>query len=234
MSTPLFVCHLGQIAYEEAFDLQVQLVQQLAESDSMREGYLLLLEHPPTFTVGRSGSGDNVLASAEELERRGARLLRVNRGGDVTFHGPGQVVAYPIVRLERQARDVHRYLRLLEEVVIRTLSRFGVHAHREPAYTGAWVGDEKIAAIGVAVRRWITYHGVSINVATDLSYFDMIHPCGILDRGVTSLAKVMGCRAVEPIGPGEVARAFAEEFAETFGMTLARARVEDLVPHVPA
>lgn len=216
MADPLFVCHLGRIEYGRAFDLQTKLVDRLVTDDAASHGYLLLLEHPPTFTIGRSGSDDSVRVSAEQLAARGAKLLTVNRGGDVTFHGPGQVVAYPIVRLERQGRDVHRYLRELEETIIRTLAQYEVEGHRKPGLTGVWVGEEKVGAIGVAIRRWITYHGISINVDVDLSYFDLIHPCGIRDRGVTSLARILG----RQVDPAAVADAFAAEFGDVFGAEL--------------
>ena len=224
LADSLLVCQLGRIEYGRAFDLQTQLVERLVSNETAPSGYLLLLEHPPTFTIGRSGSDDSVRASADELAARGAKLLRVNRGGDVTFHGPGQVVAYPIVRLERQGRDVHRYLRDLEETIIRTLAQYGVEGHRKPGLTGVWVGEEKVAAIGVAIRRWITYHGISINVDVDLSYFDLIHPCGIRDRGVTSLASILG----RQIDPAAVAATFAAEFGDVFGVELSHIAPHDI------
>ena len=224
LADSLLVCRLGRIEYERAFDLQTKLVDGLVSDDAAPYGYLLLLEHPPTFTIGRSGSADNVRASAEQLAARGAKLLTVNRGGDVTFHGPGQVVAYPIVRLERQGRDVHRYLRQLEETIIRTLGKYRVDGHRKPGLTGVWVGEEKVAAIGVAIRRWITYHGISINVDVDLSYFDLIHPCGIRGRGVTSLARILG----RQVDPAAVADAFAAGFGDVFGAELLRIDPHDL------
>ena len=202
--------------YEPAFDLQKKLVERLACDDAVRDGYLLLLEHPPTFTIGRSGSTDNLLASPEEIARRGAALINVNRGGDVTFHGPGQVVAYPVIRLQKESLDVHRYLRQLEESVIRTLACFGVEGSRKKGLTGVWVAEEKVAAIGVAIRRWIAYHGIAVNVTVDLSYFDMIHPCGIRDRRVTSLAKILG----RDVDIAKVADAWAAEFGKVFEMAL--------------
>lgn len=202
--------------YEPAFELQTKLVERLACDDAMHDGYLLLLEHPPTFTIGRGGSADSLRVSPEEIARRGATLVNVNRGGDVTFHGPGQVVAYPVLRLHKEGLDVHRYLRQLEESVIRTLAHFGVMGERSPGLTGVWVADEKIAAIGVAIRRWIAYHGVALNVTVDLSYFDLIHPCGIRDRGVTSLSKVLG----RPAEVAEVADTWAIDLGEVLDMAL--------------
>jgi len=212
--TPLRVCHLGRVDYDRTFALQQQLVERLAQSDADEAGYLLLLEHPPTITIGRSGSDANVLATTEQLAERGVQVVAVNRGGDVTFHGPGQMVAYPIVRLLGEARDVHGYLRVLEQTIIQTLSHFGIEGHRDDINTGVWVGRDKVAAIGVAVRRWITYHGAAINVTTDLSSFDMIVPCGIRGRGVTSIAKLTG----RDVSTDEVACLFAREFADVFGM----------------
>lgn len=222
----LHVCQLGLIEYDRAFELQLRLVERLcahaAADESPREGYLLLLAHPPTFTIGRSGSDANVLAAPEQLEAAGARVLHVNRGGDVTFHGPGQVVAYPIVPLER--RDVHRYLRQLEEAIIRTLAHYGIDGHRDDANTGVWVGRDKLAAIGVAIRRWIAYHGIAINVVTDLSYFDMIVPCGVHGRGVTSMSLLLG----RDVATEDVAERFSDEFASVFGMTPRPAALEAL------
>ncbi len=212
MALPLKVCRLGLIDYDRAFALQQRLVERLARQAEPAEGYLLLLEHPPTFTLGRSGSERHVLASPAELEAAGARLIPVNRGGDVTFHGPGQLVAYPIIPLRGRGRDIHAYLRRLEEAIIRTLARFGVEGRRDPINTGVWVGRNKLAAIGVAIRRWITYHGAAINVATDLRYFDMIVPCGVRGRGVTSLSRVLG----REVSLEEVADRFVEEFAVVF------------------
>jgi len=225
LADPLLVCHLGCIEYEQAFDLQTQLVDRLVSDQASPYGYLLLLEHPPTFTIGRSGSDGSVRASADQLAARGSKLLSVNRGGDVTFHGPGQVVAYPIIRLERQGRDVHRYLRALEETIIRTLVQYGVEGHRKSGLTGVWVGEEKIAAIGIAIRRWITYHGISINVDVDLSYFEFIHPCGIRDRGVTSLARILG-RQVDCVA---VANAFAAELGSVLGAELRHVNPSDIL-----
>jgi lipoyl(octanoyl) transferase len=154
---------------------------------------LLLLEHPPVVTLGRGGDGSHVLLEPEELERRGIELHETGRGGDVTFHGPGQLVGYPVVRLPPERRDAHRYLRDVEQALIRTAAVYGIEARRRPGWTGVWVGEEKLAAIGVRLNTgWITSHGFALNVTTDLSYFDAIVPCGIPDRGVTSLEKLLG------------------------------------------
>ena len=152
---------------------------------------LLLVEHEPVFTLGKGGRQDHILISLQEMARRGISLHRVDRGGDVTFHGPGQVVAYPILDLTAHGRDVHLYCRKLEEIGLRILSDYGLMGRRMPGLTGVWVGEEKIMAIGVGVKRWVSFHGLAFNVNTDLEYFRLIHPCGIKDRGVTSLARLL-------------------------------------------
>ena len=162
--------------------------------------HLLLLQHDPVFTLGRNARQENVLFPAEALRERGFDVFETGRGGDVTYHGPGQVVGYPIIDLSPDRRDVHRYVRDLEEVMMRTCADYGVEAGRVEGLTGAWVGRDKIGAIGVRIARWVTSHGFAFNVATDLSAFDLIVPCGIRGRGVTSLERLLG-RPV-PIGRG--------------------------------
>jgi lipoate-protein ligase B len=152
---------------------------------------LLFVEHPPTYTLGRSGKPEHLLATHEELSRLGAVCVETDRGGDITYHGPGQIVGYPIVDLKRIEPDVYHYLRLIEEVLIRALSRFGIAAQRHESFTGVWHRDGKIAAIGVRLSRWVTSHGFALNVSTDLAYFSHIVPCGIVDRGVTSMEAVL-------------------------------------------
>jgi lipoyl(octanoyl) transferase len=164
----------------------------VAERQAGRAGdTLLLLEHDPVFTLGRNARAENVLHSQEALRARGFDVFETGRGGDVTFHGPGQVVGYPILDLSPDRCDVHRYVRDLEEVMIRACADYGVEARRVPGMTGAWVGDEKIGAIGVRIARWVTSHGFAFNVATDLAPFDLIVPCGIRGRGVTSLERLI-------------------------------------------
>jgi len=182
--------------------------------------YLILVEHdPPVITVGRGTRGDNIRASQERLAHEGVEVCETARGGDVTYHGLGQIVGYPILRLDLHGRDVHRYMRDLEKVLIRTLARFGVTGGRAAGQTGVWVASEKIAAIGVAVRRWVTWHGFALNVSTNLSHFGLIVPCGITDKGVTSLAQLLG----RPVGVAEVKPVIVECMAEVFGFTGARA-----------
>jgi lipoyl(octanoyl) transferase len=213
---PLDVRHLGVISYAEGLALQAELVQE------RRAGHipdtLLLLQHPHVLTVGVKKDGRaNILAPKDRLDALGVDVFDTGRGGDVTYHGPGQIVGYPILDLNPDRRDVHRYVRDLEEVVIRVCGAYGVEAGRVQGLTGAWVthprrGPEKIAAIGVRISRWITSHGFAFNVSTDLSFFDLIVPCGIADRGVTSLERATG----QLLDLAEVAVRISEAMAAVF------------------
>ena len=186
---------LGRGSYDEALQVQRQLVAQVRGVDRER-AYVILVEHdPPVITLGRRADERNVLAGADELAELSIEVRRTERGGDVTYHGPGQLVAYPILRLDLHGRDVHRYLRDLEEVIIRTLARFDLVGRRINGLTGVWVGRRKVAAIGVAVKRWVSYHGLALNVSTDLSHFRAIVPCGIADKEVTTMSDLLA-RAV--------------------------------------
>jgi len=188
---PLLTRWLGRVSYSDASRLQESLVSE-RRSDACPDT-LLLLEHPPVVTLGRGGDPRHVLLGPAELARRGIELHVAGRGGDATFHGPGQLVGYPVVRLPPQRRDAHRYLRDLESALIRTAESYGLAAGRQPGLTGVWVGGKKLAAIGVRLSTgWITSHGFALNVSTDLSQFEAIVPCGIADRGVTSLARLTG------------------------------------------
>lgn len=189
---PLAVHRLGLVSYADGVALQSQLVDQRKKGEGIDT--LLLLEHPPVITLGsRTRSGPtHIVAPADVLEARGVAVTETSRGGDVTFHGPGQLVAYPIFDLKPDRCDVHAYVRDLEEVVIRVAAEFGISANRVPGLTGVWVGQDKLAAIGVRISRWITHHGFALNVSTDLSNFDLIVPCGIVGRGVTSLERILG------------------------------------------
>lgn len=173
---------------------------------------LLLLEHPPVITRGVRAGADNVLASPDMLRQRGVEVHDARRGGDVTYHGPGQLVGYPILLLKPDRCDVHRYVRDLEEVLIRTVAGFGVRATRIEGLTGVWVGNDKLAAIGVRLSRWVTSHGFALNVTTDLDAFALIRPCGLVDRGVTSLARLTGTEVSDVAVADRVARLFAEVF----------------------
>ena len=176
---------------------------------------LLLVEHPHVLTLGVRGDGgrSHILAAPDVLAERGIEIHDTGRGGDITYHGPGQLVGYPIVDLAPDRRDVHRYVRDLEDVLIRTAATYGVDAGRVEGLTGVWVGRDKLAAIGVRIARWITSHGFALNVTTDLSYFDLIVPCGIPDRGVTSLARLLG----RPVDMHDVEDRVATEFLAVFG-----------------
>jgi lipoyl(octanoyl) transferase len=192
MSRSLSVRRLGLVPYGDALALQRALVDQRRAGEV--GDLLLLVEHPHVITLGVRGDGgrSHIVASQEQLVSGGVEVYETGRGGDVTYHGPGQLVGYPIIDLRPDRCDVHRYVRDLEEVLIRTASDFGIHADRVQGLTGVWVGREKLAAIGVRLSRWITSHGFALNVATDLDYFNLIVPCGIADRGVTSLQRLLG------------------------------------------
>jgi lipoyl(octanoyl) transferase len=179
---------LGCVEYRRALDLQLSRVDRRARGET--PDTLLLLTHPHVYTFGRTGKQANLLVSEKDLVEAGISVERVARGGDVTYHGPGQLVGYPIVLLARP--DVHRFVRSLESALIEALAVFGVPSRRIEGLTGVWVGEKKIASIGVGVKRWITYHGFALNVTTDLSYFGRIHLCGLKGREATSLAEVTG------------------------------------------
>jgi len=178
----LTLVDLGIMDYMEAYDLQKQLLS-LRQEDRIGD-VLLLLEHPPVLTIGRSGSRDNIIIAEEDLTARGANIYNVNRGGDITYHGPGQIVGYPIIKLDSLGRDIRTFVFNLEQVFINLLEEeYGILSGRDKGHTGVWVGDEKITAIGLAVKRWVTMHGFAFNVTTDLGHFDWIVPCGIRQGG---------------------------------------------------
>jgi lipoate-protein ligase B len=185
---------LGHVEYRRALELQMQCIERRASGEI--PDTLLLLTHPHVYTIGRVGDEANLLVPPDLLEREGIRLERISRGGDITYHGPGQLVGYPIVRLSRP--DVHRFIRCIETALIEALSDFGVSGSRIEGLTGVWTGGRKIASIGVGVRRWVTYHGFALNVDTDLSYFRRIHLCGLRDREATSIAEVTGGKVPMP------------------------------------
>jgi lipoyl(octanoyl) transferase len=206
------VRHLGLVDYQAALDLQKDLVEQ--RKQGLIPDQLLLLEHPPVITLGarNHNASSNVLETPEALARRGVAVFESGRGGDVTYHGPGQLVGYPIVELPKDRRDVHRYVRDLEEVLLQAVSDFGITASRLPGLTGIWVGDDKLAAIGVRISRWVTSHGFALNVSTDLSNFGLIVPCGIADKGVTTMERLLG----RPVPMAEVAAAVERRFKGAF------------------
>ncbi|HXI89949.1 MAG TPA: lipoyl(octanoyl) transferase LipB [Blastocatellia bacterium] len=202
---------MGLVPYDDGLRLQERAVQRLRSGDAPEQ--LLLLEHPHVFTLGRGADSSNILADRQHLESNSVEVHETGRGGDVTYHGPGQLVGYPIINLKPDRCDVHRYVRDIEEVLIRSIAEFGVTGTRIAGLTGVWVGNEKIGAIGVRIARWITSHGFALNVNTDLSYFKMIVPCGITDKGVTSLSRQTG----RSIDTRDVAQIVAENFGKVFG-----------------
>ena len=211
---PLAVRRLGRLPYAEALALQRSLVED--RRAGRIPDTLLLVEHPHVLTLGVRGDGgrSHILATDEALAARGIEVHETGRGGDITYHGPGQLVGYPIIDLNPDRRDVHRYVRDLETVLIRTAADYGITAGRIDGLTGVWVGNEKLAAIGVRIARWITSHGFALNVTTDLDLFDLIVPCGIAGRGVTSLGRLLD-RLVET---AEVENRIIEHFANVFDL----------------
>jgi lipoyl(octanoyl) transferase len=212
------VRRLGLIGYERALDLQRELVERRKRGEIADR--LLLLEHPDVITLGVKTRSDrsHVLESDASLAAMGVELFETGRGGDVTYHGPGQLVGYPILDLKPDRCDVHRYVRDLEEVLIRTVATFGITAGRVPGLTGIWVGaerPEKLAAIGVRISRWVTSHGFALNVNTDLARFGLIVPCGITDKGVTSMERLLGRRVPMDEVADAVERAFPAVFTRT-------------------
>jgi lipoyl(octanoyl) transferase len=212
---PVEVRRLGVVPYANGLTLQKELVER-RKADAIPD-QLLLLQHPPVITLGVKTRNDrsHVLATPEALAAQGVELFETGRGGDVTYHGPGQLVGYPIISLKPDRCDVHRYVRDLEEVLILTAASFGVTAGRIEGLTGVWVGMEKLAAIGVRISRWVTSHGFAFNVTTDLSHFNLIVPCGITDKGVTSLERLLGRR----VDMAEVEDAAVRMFETVFTRT---------------
>ncbi len=205
------VRRLGLVPYGEGLALQDRLVRERRAGEV--GDLLLLLEHPHVITLGSSAHSSHVLLDEAERRLVGMELYETGRGGDVTYHGPGQLVGYPILDLKPDRQDLHRYVRDLEEALIRMLATFGIEAGRKPGMSGAWVGDEKVGAIGVRVSSgWITSHGFALNVSTDLSFFDAIIPCGIREHGVTSMERVLGA----PVPMEEVERRLVESFEVVF------------------
>jgi len=215
------ICHivdLGWMGYAEAWALQKRVVT--ARKVGLIEDVLLLCEHPHVITQGRSGKRENLLASEHVLKQKGVEFHATDRGGDITYHGPGQLVGYPILNLGAIRRDVVWYVRMLEEAMIRATAEFGITAERVAGKTGIWVGEsgaqEKLAAIGVHISRWVTSHGFAYNVSTDLRFFDLIVPCGIADRKATSLEKLMEQR----VEKNEVAPRIAKHLGDVFGLEM--------------
>lgn len=223
---------MGLQRYKPVWDYQEQLMQQATDTkraefewpaaERSTRHYLLLVEHPPVYTLGKSGHLENILITEEEMTARGIDYFKINRGGDITFHGPQQLVGYPILDLEKFYTDIGKYLRNLEEVIIKTIAHYGLKGERSSGETGVWIdpdkkgSERKICAMGVRCSRWITMHGWALNVNTDLDYFSHIIPCGIKDKQVTSIEKEIG----QPVDFEETKRVLLEKFAEVFDVQL--------------
>ena len=201
----------GTVPYADGLTLQDERAEAVRRGGS--QGSLILLEHPPVLTDGRFGKGGNFLLPEDEIKRRGVEIHRTGRGGDVTFHGPGQLVSYPIIRLRDFGLGARAYVRALEETIIRTLADYGVEGGRREGYPGVWTGGRKIASIGVAVRGGVTMHGSALNVNTDLSYFSLIVPCGIADVTVASMNEILG----KELNMQDVAKSYAGNFGDVLG-----------------
>jgi lipoyl(octanoyl) transferase len=205
---------LGLLAYEEALQLQRRRVAQRKASEI--PDTLLLLEHPHVYTMGRNARREHLLVSPDHLAALGAQVIETDRGGDITYHGPGQLVGYPILDLARHRRDISWYMRSLEEIFISVAADFGLHAGRLAGAAGVWVGDRKLVAIGVHLSRWVTSHGFALNVNTDLKYFDWIVPCGLRDKGVTSIQELSG----KSVAMETVSERVMLHFGEVFGLQM--------------
>ncbi len=217
-------CDIGLINYKEAWDLQKQ-VFELRSSGKVSD-ILFLLEHPHTYTLGKTADKKNLVSSESYLSENSISVYEIDRGGDITYHGPGQIVGYPIISLTDWKQDTHKYLRAIEEVIIKTCTHYGISGSRVQKYTGVWINDRKIAAIGIKVSRWITMHGFAFNINTDLDLFTGIIPCGIADKEVTSLSKETG----REININEVKEIITKNFMEVFEYTdIRKLAKEDLI-----
>jgi lipoyl(octanoyl) transferase len=230
MKRTMDVYDLGKAEYKPVWDLQKRAQQllikqkrgELSDSENVSD-ILFFVEHPHVYTLGKSGDSANLLKSISELSNIDAEYIEIDRGGDITYHGPGQIVGYPILDLDQHFTDIHKYLRYLEEVIIRTCADFRIKAERIEGLTGVWVGEEKICAMGIRCSRWVTMHGFALNVNTDLSYFKNIVPCGISDKEVTSLSKRVGHRIEE----NEVKEKLLKHFSEVFDVEINK---QDSIP----
>ena len=211
-----WVVDVGTMEYEATWDLQKKVAHKVWQKQI--PDVLLLVEHPPVYTLGRGarGSWQNLIWDQDKRNHEGITVVEVDRGGDITYHGPGQIVGYPIFDLNRYGRDLHRYLRNLEEALIRALREFDISAERMPPNTGVWVGNEKVAAIGVKASKWITQHGFSLNIAPNLEHFQGIVPCGIQDKGVTSVQRILNRPIVLDEVKPAVVRGLSQVFAVDF------------------
>ncbi|MCZ6858136.1 MAG: lipoyl(octanoyl) transferase LipB [Gemmatimonadetes bacterium] len=226
MSADLLVVGLGRMAYSAALDLQRTLAEARIDRTVDRD-MLLLVEHPPVVTLGRSFQRKHLPTPPEELERRGIELFDIERGGDITFHGPGQLVGYPIFDLTEHKPDLHLFLRQIEECVIKTVADAGIRAEGREGRTGVWVEDRKLASIGIHVKKWVTWHGFALNVLTDLSFFDLIVPCGIDEVVMTSMQKELQERAPRDLW-ARTLDGIVLGFCDVFGQTPQAVTVADL------
>lgn len=225
MAGKCYFLNLGTVGYTQASKLQLKLVE--ARKKGHGADLLIFLEHPPVFTVGRGGGLENILADQKTLENENIQVHLTNRGGNVTYHGPGQLVGYPLLDLRNYGRDIHFFVRCLEETLIRTAKHFGVNTARISNLPGVWAGNNKLAAIGVHVDNWVTSHGFAMNVTTDLGHYRLIVPCGIENRGVTSLSEILGRK----IDDGEVRSQAAKHFSQVFRVTLEELAPGDVSEH---
>lgn len=232
---------LGSSDYKQTWDFQEQLLQQIMQLklEGRNQGlgdhaptphYLLFCEHPHVFTLGKSGKPEHLLSNEQQLKNANADYYKINRGGDITYHGPGQIVGYPILNLDLFFNDIHRYMRFLEEVIIRTLKEYGIEGSRIEKLTGVWIdagkpSARKICAFGVRCSRWITMHGWALNVNTQLDYFNHIIPCGISDKAVTSMAKELG----NNLNIDEVKSVLLKHFSDVFNATIKNVEKEKLI-----
>lgn len=215
MTRELLVASLGLRPYGEALHLQRELARARIRGE-LAQDLLLLVEHPPVVTLGRSAKEKHLIVPRAALAARGVEVHEVERGGDVTFHGPGQLVGYPIIDLRRHKQDLHWYLRQVEEALIRGIARYGISGQRNPTFTGVWTSGRKLASIGVHARDWVTWHGFALNVTTDLSYFDLIVPCGIQSVTMTSIEREVASDAAPTVD--DVGSAVAEAFGQVFSL----------------
>jgi lipoyl(octanoyl) transferase len=227
MTNQLDIYDLGPADYRDVWDLQRRAQQLLikqkkagkeppATTQKPVNDMLFFVEHPHVYTLGKSGDQANLLKGMAELAQIDAEFIEIDRGGDITYHGPGQIVGYPILDLDRHFTDIHKYLRTLEEVIIRSCADFGINAGRIEGLTGVWTGNEKICAMGIRCSRWVTMHGFALNVNTDLSYFNHIVPCGISDKAVTSMENVLN----KQINPDDVKKSIIKHMCELFDFTV--------------
>jgi len=208
----LRVLRMGRVEYQEILNIQLDLLQKRQKSEI--DDTLLLVEHPPVITMGRQAKYSDILTSEESLKRIGVKIYEIDRGGEVTYHGPGQIVGYTIIDLKNRNRDVRGFVRDMEEIFIKLLEReYGIKSGRDPKYRGVWVGSHKIAAIGISIKRYITMHGFAFNVNTDLDHFKWIIPCGIRDKGVTSLKDILGY----DVNLDKISNLIVRYFCEVFG-----------------